>query len=271
MCRLLGIVASEPTEFRIVLKEAPRSLATLSLEHRDGWGLAIYEDLGAPGWRLHKGVMCASEDENFHRLAVGSRGEVMVAHVRQRTVGSSSLPNTHPFQSGQWVFAHNGTIKDQPFLRARTSPARLSELRGETDSELLFAFLLTRMDAAAVSDAPVGPATDVAIRDAVREMRGNAALGSYNFILSDGSSSYAHRFGRTLFLLERGPEDAVRPRRESREGVVVETPWSQRRRAVFVASERLTDEPWEEVAEGILLRVDRRPLPSWRLVDARAA
>ncbi len=271
MCRLLGIVASEPTEFRIVLKEAPRSLAALSLEHRDGWGIAIYEDLGEPGWRLHKGVMCASEDENFHRLAVGSRGEVLVAHIRQRTVGPSSLPNTHPFQSGRWVFAHNGTIKEQGFLRDRTSKSRLAELRGETDSELMFAYLLTCMDASAVSDAPVGPATDAVLRDAVRALHGRPGLGSYNFILSDGSTSYAHRFGRTLYMLERGPEDAVRPRRESCEGVVVETPWSQRRRAIFIASERLTDEPWDEIAEGMLLRLDRRPLPTWRLVDARAA
>jgi len=139
MCRLLGIVASEPTEFRIVLKEAPRSMATLSREHRDGWGLAIFDDVPQTGWTLHKGVLCAHEDEQFHRLAVGSRGEVLVAHIRQRTVGHSSLENTHPFHRGRWVFAHNGTIKDLAFLRARSSASRLAEIRGETDSELFFA------------------------------------------------------------------------------------------------------------------------------------
>ncbi|QUS47087.1 hypothetical protein [Salmonella enterica] len=40
MCRLLGIVASELTEFGLVLTEAPRCLATLSREHPDGWGIA---------------------------------------------------------------------------------------------------------------------------------------------------------------------------------------------------------------------------------------
>jgi hypothetical protein len=39
---------------------------------------------------------------------------------------------------------------------------------------------------------------------------------------------------------------------------------------VLIASEKLTDEPWEEVGEGMLLRVDRRPLPRWRMVDAVA-
>jgi predicted glutamine amidotransferase len=62
MCRLLGIVSSEPTEFRIILHEAPRSLAALSREHRDGWGLAVFESRRTPegmtdhGWRLHKAV-----------------------------------------------------------------------------------------------------------------------------------------------------------------------------------------------------------------------
>ena len=54
MCRLLGIAASEPTDFRIVLREAPRSLAALSREHRDGWGLAVFDEQGG-GWRLDKG------------------------------------------------------------------------------------------------------------------------------------------------------------------------------------------------------------------------
>src|SRR5687767_14363715 len=142
MCRLLGIVSSEPTEFRIVLKEAPRSMAALSRDHPDGWGLAVYEEQRAIGWRLHKGTLCASEDDEFHKLAVGSRGEMLVAHIRQRTVGVTSLENTHPFHNGRWVFAHNGTIKDQDFLRVRISSARREEIRGQTDSELLFAYLL---------------------------------------------------------------------------------------------------------------------------------
>ena len=60
--------------------------------------------------------------------------------------------------------------------------------------------------------------------------------------------------------------DAVRRQRESTTGAVVETPWSQRRHAVFVASERLTDEPWEEIGDGSLLRLDRVPSPRWRLL-----
>jgi glutamine amidotransferase len=265
MCRLLGIVASEPTEFRIVLRDAPRSLAHLSKDHRDGWGLAVYVE-SKRGFEVHKGTLSAHEDTRFHDLAIGSRGEVLVSHVRHRTVGETSLENTHPFASGRWIFAHNGTIKDTAFLRERSSAKRLGELRGQTDSELFFAYLLTRMDAAGVTDAPVSVKTDHVVRDASHEARVRHGFGAFNFLLSDGATLYAHRFGRTLCLLERGPHDEVRPSRRSHDGTIVETPWSHRRNAIFVASEHMTNEPWQTIEEGMLLRIDRTPLPHWRLV-----
>jgi predicted glutamine amidotransferase len=266
MCRLLGIAASEPTDFKIVLREAPRSLAALSRDHRDGWGIAIFDQ--DVGWRVERGVACASEDERFLQLALGSRGEVLVSHIRQKTVGETSIVNTHPFQHGRWMFAHNGTVKDVAWLRTQTSPARAAEVRGETDSELLFSWLLTRLDDAGVAHAPASAETDRTIGAALRAARGRPDFGAYNFLLSDGATLYAHRFGRTLHLLERGPHDTVRTRRTSRDGMVVETPWSQRRTAIFVASEKMTDEPWQSIEDGMLLRIDRVPMPYWRLVAA---
>src|SRR5260221_2627801 len=168
MCRLLGIAANEPTDFKIVLREAPRSLAALSREHRDGWGIGVY-DVESRTWQLDKGIACASEDERFHRLAVGSRGELLLAHVRQKTIGETSLANTHPFERGGWVFAHNGTIKDVAWLHARASSERLAEISGETDSELLFAWLLTRLDDTGITAQPASPETDRAIGAAARD------------------------------------------------------------------------------------------------------
>jgi glutamine amidotransferase len=265
MCRLLGIAASEPTEFKIVLREAPRSLAALSREHRDGWGIAVF-DAFARRWQVDRGVACAGEDERFHRLAVGSRGELLVSHIRQKTIGDTSLVNTHPFERGRWIFAHNGTVKDVDWLRTSASRERLSEIAGETDSELLFAWMLTRLDEAGVTDCPAGPDTDRALGAIARAGRERPNFGAFNFLLSDGATTYAHRFGRTMFLLERHPEDAVISSRTSRDGTVLQTPWSPQRTAVFVASERITDEPWQSIEDATLLRIERAPSPSWRLV-----
>jgi predicted glutamine amidotransferase len=268
MCRLLAAVASEVTHFRLTLKEAPRSLAFLSREHRDGWGIGVYSQ--RDGWLLQRGTDCAHDDEDFHEVAAGSCGEMLIAHVRKRTVGPITLENTHPFEKNGWVFAHNGTIEDIDWVRANVSPERLAGLGGQTDSEIFFAYLLSRLDMARIGSDGDGQATDEVLRRALDDLHARPKLGACNFILSNGRTLYAHRSGRTLYLLEKRPGDEVRIERASHEtGAVVETQWSPARQAVLIASERITDEPWHEIEEGTLLRVDRLPLPAVREIQRR--
>jgi predicted glutamine amidotransferase len=248
MCRLLGIASNHATDFQLVLREAPRSLAALSLEHRDGWGIAVF-DAQAGAWQIDKGVACAGEDERFHRMAACSRGELLVSHVRQRTIGSTSLANTHPFERGRWVFAHNGTIKDVAWVRSHSSAERLAEIDGDTDSELVFAWLLTRLDEVGASEQPASRQTDRAIAAATKVARERDGFDEFSFLLSDGVSTYAHRFGRSMFLLDRAAS-------------------SLQSAAVGIASERITDEPWQNIEDGTLLRIERAPQPHWHVVNA---
>jgi predicted glutamine amidotransferase len=263
MCRLVGIVASENTQFGLCLKEAPRSLARLSREHPDGWGIAVFERTRA-SWMVHKGTASAHADQRFHDIAAQSAGHLLVAHIRQKTVGPTRIENTHPFQRDGWLFAHNGTVKAIDVVRAGASKARLAEVEGDTDSELLFAHFLTRLDEAGLtklSDEASRAAATRIVGDATKKLR-EQNVGAFNFLLSDGATCFAHRFGRTLFILERAPSDRVREIREVTESTTLVTKWTQRRHAVLIASEKLTDEPWREVPEGSLLRVDRDPVPT---------
>ena len=256
MCRLLAVVSSEATDFRFGLRDAPRSLAALSPQHPDGWGIAVH---GHHGWELHKHAACAHTDSRFDDLAATARGVLLVAHVRKRTVGPIGIANTHPFLRGSWVFAHNGTIEDLAYLEARTSPERRAEIVGQTDSELLLAWLLTVIDAA----GPTTEARDRALAVAMYEATASPKLGAANFLLCDGTTMWAHRFGRTLFWLERGTGDRVVPSRRSEETqAIVDTPWSARRRALLIASEAMTHEPWNELPERSLVRVEGGSEPS---------
>jgi predicted glutamine amidotransferase len=265
MCRLLGIVADEPAEFQFCLHEAPRSLGFLSREHPDGWGVAVYNDKAE--WTIRKEPLSAFADPRFADAALESRGQMLIAHVRRRTVGPVSLENTHPFQRGPWVFAHNGTITELDRLRAASSAERLTEVRGSTDSEVFFAYLLTRLDAVG-GTGPVRERTasaaevDKAITVAIADMASTPGFGACNFLLADGETLYAFRRGRTLHLLERtasGPSVSELPSPST--GTVMETHFAERQRAVLVASEELTPEPWVSIDEGTLLRVSRRPGP----------
>ena len=267
MCRLLGIVASEPTEFALVLRDAPRSLASLSHQHPDGWGIAIHDKDAqfAHGrrWHLQKGTERAAADPSFHALAGRSRGHVLVAHIRQKTVGPTKIENTHPFVRDGWVFAHNGTIPCCKALRQAARPERLAEIAGDTDSEVLFAYLLSRLDEAGLlhlEDEHARAEATRLVAQTAQDLRCKD-IGAFNFLLSDGHTCFAHRYKRTLFALERGPEDPVRPTRAITDATTLVTRWTSRRRAIFVASERITDEPWREVEEGTLLRIDREPDP----------
>jgi predicted glutamine amidotransferase len=70
-------------------------------------------------------------------------------------------------------------------------------------------------------------------------------------------------------VLERDSDDEVRSQRISTEtGAVIDTPWTPRRRAVLIASEQITDEPWKPIDEGTLLKVSRRPRPELRVLSA---
>lgn len=243
MCRMVAVVASAPVTLRALLAEAPRSLSALSVEHRDGWGMAWID---GDRWTLRKGTDCAAACVDYRRSAAEARSSLAIAHVRKKTVGGTSLANTHPFRRGRWVMAHNGTVENLAAVTARCSPRRLAEIDGDTDSERLFALLMTFIDEHE-GDAESG------LRAAVGELRAVPRLGAVNFFLSEGERLYALRLGRSLFLLDRtrGP--------------------GRRTPSLAVASEQLTDEPWSDIPEGTLLVLSGRDAPQARVIPPVAA
>jgi len=72
MCRFLAIVAARAVELRACLQAGPRSLAELSREHPDGWGVALFEPRGRV-WEIHRGVDRALDCARFRALAAATR------------------------------------------------------------------------------------------------------------------------------------------------------------------------------------------------------
>lgn len=111
----------------------------------------------------------------------GLKTEVLIAHVRQPTVGNLRSENTHPFRYRHWLFAQTGTLPGFEQLRERlleVQPAFLRpNLRGDTDSELFFFLFLSYLhDDGLLSGLQVPvPTIEEALRSALRLVDGVCA------------------------------------------------------------------------------------------------
>src|SRR6187455_645378 len=147
MCRLFGFRSVIPSQVHRSLLAAENALGVQSNLHPDGWGVAFYVD-GSP--HITKNAATALSDSLFHRLSGVVSSETVLAHVRKATQGKNSVLNCHPFQYGRWTFAHNGDIptfeRDRERLIAEIDPRLRRFVLGDTDSEVIFFMLLSRLE-----------------------------------------------------------------------------------------------------------------------------
>ena len=96
MCQLLGMNANTPTDVMFSFA----GLANRADEHKDGFGIAFFED---PGLRLfvdHHSARASPVADLVKRYPIKS-GNV-IAHIRKATQGQVALQNTHPFMRELW-------------------------------------------------------------------------------------------------------------------------------------------------------------------------
>lgn len=259
MCRLYGFLANEPTKVDCSLVYSQNALMQQSrvcesgLDHTDGWGIVTYQS-GVP--HLKKKTTAAFEDQSFSMAAEQAYSTAIVAHVRKATVGDISIKNTHPFVSDRWTFAHNGTLTgfdricDQ--LESETRPELQAQRKGTTDSEQYFLWLMSRaqnftkpgireIDSAGLIDVLQKSVEQLASRCRSNDQNEPPRL---NFVLTDGELMLACRWNHSLFTIERAGisecEICGIPHVHHHETV--------NHRSVAIASEPVTHQKWEEIA-----------------------
>ena len=114
---------------------------------------------------------------------------LLMAHIRNATVGDVSIENCHPFcfrdHSGrQWVLMHNGTI----FQSERLGKYQKQQ-RGTTDSERILLYLIDRLNQASAEGELSFDQRREIVEDVVRELSPGNKL---NLIISDGECLYVH-------------------------------------------------------------------------------
>lgn len=216
-------------------------------DHSDGWGVASYH---GDHVRWHREPEPAYQDERFDAATRQSLSKTIVAHVRRASRGDRRLVNCHPFVHGRWTFAHNGTLTAVDRLRdemyGEISQRLRKNILGETDSELIFYWLLQRLgDSGAIVGHKCVRLTRMrsAVAEGLLELeRRNAlaqsshdseAVARLNFILTNGSVLVGTRFRNSLFWF--------RGRTQRERGLP--------RQWIAIASEPTDSRRWNEIAD----------------------
>ena len=186
------------------LLDPPHSLYTQSWNaqelkyaklNADGYGFGWFNGKGEPATYTTGAAIWS--DNNLPSLASSLENGLWLGEVRSATIGSPvHAYNTQPFRDGRWLYVHNGYIRKfhelvRPSMTARLTSEIAADIRGNTDSEYLFASLRQIMH-----DEPPLSAPD-AMRKLFRlvaELAGSEE-SLLNLLLTDGNTVFASRHG----------------------------------------------------------------------------
>jgi len=258
MCRWLAYSGS-PVFLDDLLFNTEYSLIQQSLAARrsesttngDGFGIAWYEHKDTPG--LYRAIRPAWNDENLRDLAAQLRCSRFLAHVRATTGSAIQRSNCHPFRHRNWTFVHNGLIQHYPQVRRdlllQVRPELFNEIRGTTDSEVMF-FLALGLG---MDKDPLGALERMTgLVESVAQEHAIANPVQMTVGLCDGENLYAVRYssaGKSRTLYHSKSIDALRELTPSVAGFSADT--------VAVVSEPFThmDDYWVEIPEASALSI----------------
>ncbi len=178
----------------------------------DGFGLGWYGTGEGPG--VYRSVAPAWGDANLRELAAHIESPLFLTHVRAAIGSPVQETNCHPFRHGQWLFVHNGFIADFHLLRRdlmlAIEPALFADVRGSTDTEVVFHLALTF----GLEEDPIGSLErTIGLIEATARSHGVDDPVQGSFGVSDGTSLWAVRYatsGQPRSLFASVDADTVR-------------------------------------------------------------
>lgn len=183
MCELFGVSSDR----KIRVNEYLNVFFKHSVEHHNGWGLALLDD-GVIS--IEKEPVRAVDSQYLkNRLTGNIETARCMAHIRKATMGDVSFPNTHPFvlsdDSGKkWVLVHNGTIFESVVL----TPYQYVQ-EGSTDSERVLHFIVEWMNRLILNGFDDARKFNFINEIVLKLTPGN----KLNFLLYDSDYLYVHK------------------------------------------------------------------------------
>jgi glutamine amidotransferase len=204
---------------------------------RHGAGLGWFSLGGEP--IRDRAPLAAFENADFDLHARNVPSHTFVSHVRDASVGGLTVRNCHPFVMNDRLFAHNGVVKGLETLRAWLTEVESAQVSGETDSELVFAYVTAEIRRH--GDTTTG------IVEAVRRIAAELPVFSLNMLLAEPGRIWALRYPESNELWVLSP-DAGDAGGRGTDGPVP---------AVVIASEPMDDRRgWRLLQPGELLIVE---------------
>ncbi len=220
MCELLGLTANK----RIRIGEELRTFYSHSVDHHNGWGLAV---LDADPILICKEADRALDSPRLGKiLAQDIITSRCIAHIRRATIGEINVKNSHPFtgvdDSGRrWILAHNGTIFDSDVL----APYQHMQ-EGTTDSERILLYLVDQAGRRFQTDGPLFDANR-RIRMVDEAIRAITPGNKVNLLIYDGEFLYVHKNQAGTLHVKKGEDSVLFSTRPLDDGAWEEFPQNQ--------------------------------------------
>ena len=222
----------------------------------DGFGVGWYGSRDTPG--VYHSVAPAWGDPTLRELAGHIESPLFFVHVRAAIGSPVQQTNCHPFRHGPWLFVHNGYVGDFGAIRRdlmlAIDPGLFEELRGTTDTEIVFLLALTL----GLEQDPIDALEQtVGVIEAAATRRGVTPMVQASFGVSDGTDLWAVRYatsGPARSLYASADAEAIRHLHPENARFQRLTPDDR-----LIVSEPFSDLPgvWNEIPQGTAVIVRR--------------
>ena len=211
MCRWLAYSGS-PVLLDELLYKPTNSLIVQSLHSRlgvettngDGFGVGWFGEEKNPA--VYRSIEPAWNERNLRELADHVRSHLVFAHIRASTGTPVQQTNCHPFRFDNWMWMHNGAIREFEKMKREfafaVDPAFYPFIEGSTDSEMFFYLALTF---GLQTDPPGAVERAVGLVEATGRRLGVEHPMQMTVATTDGESIWAFRYSseghsRSLFF-----------------------------------------------------------------------
>ncbi|WP_414552115.1 ergothioneine biosynthesis protein EgtC [Anabaena sp. CCY 0017] len=210
MCRLLAYLGSpvsledilyKPEHSLIVQSYQPREM-TSGVVNADGFGVGWYHSQKHTDPFTYRNTLPIWNDLNLPHLSRYVESKCVLAYVRSATPGQAlDFANCQPFNYQQQLFIHNGYIENfrktlHRKIRSILSPDFYEQINGNTDSEHIFALLLSQSQIN--KHRPPESALRNTLVTLLEMAKRHQVQASANIVFSDGNRLIASRFSTNV-------------------------------------------------------------------------